>query len=53
MRASALLVLLLAGFVTRPGTAQAPDSLLTVIQRSSGDMRLNPHIHVAALDGLC
>jgi len=26
--------------------------LLTVIQRSSGDMRLNPHLHVVALDGL-
>jgi len=25
---------------------------LTVIQRSSGDMRLNPHLHVVALDGL-
>jgi serine/threonine protein kinase len=27
--------------------------LLTVIQRNSGDMRLNPHLHVIALDGLC
>jgi len=25
---------------------------LTVIQRSSGDMRLNPHIRVVALDGV-
>jgi hypothetical protein len=32
------------------GTAQG--GLLTVIQRSSGDMRLNPHLHVVALDGL-
>jgi hypothetical protein len=32
------------------GTAQG--GLLTVIQRSSGDMRLNPHLHAVALDGL-
>jgi hypothetical protein len=25
---------------------------LNVIQRSSGDMRLNPHLHVVALDGV-
>jgi hypothetical protein len=29
----------------------AQGGLLTVIQRSSGDMRLNPHLHVVALDG--
>jgi hypothetical protein len=26
--------------------------LLTVIQRSSGDLKLNPHLHVVALDGV-
>lgn len=30
----------------------ARGGLLTVIQRSGGDMRLNPHVHVAALDGV-
>ena len=34
-----------------PGDRTAQGGLLTVIQRSSGDMRLNPHLHVVALDG--
>ena len=35
-----------------PSNGTAQGGLLTVIQRSSGDMRLNPHLHVVALDGL-
>jgi len=35
-----------------PGDPTAQGGLLTVIQRSSGDMRLNPHLHVVALDGV-
>jgi hypothetical protein len=35
-----------------PGDRRAQGGLLTVIQRSSGDMRLNPHLHVVALDGI-
>jgi hypothetical protein len=35
-----------------PGDGTAQGGLLTVIQRSSGDMRLNPHLHVVALDGV-
>jgi hypothetical protein len=35
-----------------PGDRTAQGGLLTVIQRSSGDMRLNPHLHVVALDGV-
>jgi hypothetical protein len=35
-----------------PGDPTAQGGLLTVIQRSSGDMRLNPHLHVLALDGV-
>jgi len=35
-----------------PGDRAAQGGLLTVIQRSSGDMRLNPHLHVVALDGV-
>jgi hypothetical protein len=35
-----------------PGERAAQGGLLTVIQRSSGDMRLNPHLHVVALDGV-
>jgi len=35
-----------------PGDSTAQGGLLTVIQRSSGDMRLNPHLHVVALDGV-
>jgi hypothetical protein len=34
-----------------PGDRTAQGGLLTGIQRSSGDMRLNPHLHVVALDG--
>jgi hypothetical protein len=34
-----------------PGDCNAQSGLLTVIQRSSGDLRLNPHLHVVALDG--
>ena len=34
------------------GERRAQGGLLTVIQRSSGDMRLNPHLHVVALDGV-
>jgi hypothetical protein len=36
-----------------PGDRTAQGGLLNVIQRSAGDMRLNPHLHVVALDGLC
>jgi hypothetical protein len=36
-----------------PGDPMAQGGLFTVIQRSSGDMRLNPHLHVVALDGVC
>src|SRR5664279_4168954 len=35
-----------------PGDRRAQGGLLTVIQRSSGDMRLNPHLHVVVLDGV-
>ena len=35
-----------------PNNGTSQGGLLTVIQRSSGDMRLNPHLHVVALDGL-
>jgi len=35
-----------------PGDHAARGGLLNVIQRSSGDMRLNPHLHVVALDGV-
>jgi hypothetical protein len=35
-----------------PEDPTAQDGLLTVIQRSSGDMRLNPHLHVIGLDGV-
>jgi hypothetical protein len=35
-----------------PGDHRAQGGLFTVIQRSSGDMRLNPHLHVVALDGI-
>jgi hypothetical protein len=35
-----------------PGDPTAQGGLLTVIQRSSGDMRLNPHLHIVALDGV-
>ena len=35
-----------------PSERAAQGGLLTVIQRSSGDMRLNPHLHVVALDGV-
>ena len=35
-----------------PGDPTAQAGLLTVIQRSSGDMRLNPHLHVVGLDGV-
>jgi hypothetical protein len=35
-----------------PGDRSAQGGLLNVIQRSSGDMRLNPHLHVVALDGV-
>jgi Putative transposase/Transposase zinc-binding domain len=35
-----------------PGDYTAQGGLLNVIQRSSGDMRLNPHLHVVALDGV-
>ncbi len=34
------------------GERRAQGGLLTVIQRSSDDMRLNPHLHVVALDGV-
>jgi len=45
---------LLRWYGRRFGTEQWDGTrrLLTVIQRSSGDMRLNPHLHVVALDGL-
>ena len=39
------------GNSSRGGRA-AQGGLMTVIQRSSGDMRLNPHLHVVALDGV-
>ncbi len=35
-----------------PDEPTAQGGLLTVIQRSSGDMKLNPHLHVVALDGV-
>jgi hypothetical protein len=35
-----------------PEDPTAQGGLLTVIQRSSGDMRLNPHLHVLGLDGV-
>ena len=35
-----------------PGEWSAQGGLLTVIHRSSGDLRLNPHLHVVALDGV-
>ena len=35
-----------------PGDRTAQGGLLTVIQRSSGDMKLNPHMHVIGLDGV-
>jgi|SRR5450631_1241696 len=35
-----------------PADRRAQGGLLAVIQRSSGDMRLNPHLHVVALDGV-
>jgi hypothetical protein len=35
-----------------PNNGTSQGGLLTVIQRSSGDMRLNPHLHIVALDGL-
>jgi hypothetical protein len=35
-----------------PGDATAQGGLLNVIQRTSGHMRLNPHLHVVALDGV-
>jgi hypothetical protein len=39
------------GNSSRGGRA-AQGGLLMVIQRSSGDMRLNPHLHAVALDGV-
>jgi len=36
----------------RPKSRPRLSNALPVIQRSSGDMRLNPHLHVVALDGL-
>jgi hypothetical protein len=35
-----------------PGDRTAQGGLLTAIQRNSGDMRLNPHLHLIALDGV-
>ena len=35
-----------------PGDRAAQGGLLTVIQRSSGDLKLNPHLHVVAVDGV-
>jgi len=35
-----------------PRDRRAQGGLLNVIQRCSGDMRLNPHLHVVALDGV-
>jgi hypothetical protein len=35
-----------------PRTRQGQSSAVTVLQRTSSDMTLNPHLHVLALDGL-
>jgi len=35
----------------REGNAGAKTGAVTVVQRSSSDMRLNPHLHTVALDG--
>ena len=35
----------------REGNAGSKTGAVTVVQRSSSDMRLNPHLHTVALDG--
>ena len=35
------------------GVPEARGGAVTVIQRCSSDMKLNPHLHVILVDGLC
>jgi len=35
-----------------PGVPEARGGVVTVIQRSSSDMKLNPHLHAVAVDGV-